>query len=132
MINTNKPGKVRRVCNAASEFEGQSLNKSLFIGPDLLRNLVRIIFRFREKPFGMCVDIEAMFLHVQVPAEDAKSPRFVWRENHSEDISIYESLVKYLEPKIPQHVPILLNRLFGRLQRTLQNNILIGYEKFLL
>ena len=38
VINPNKPGKVRRVCNAASEFEGHSLNKNLFIGPDLLHN----------------------------------------------------------------------------------------------
>ena len=89
-INPNKPGKVRRVCNATSEFEGHSLNKSLFIGPDLLQSLVGIIFRFREKPFGMSADIEAMFLQVQVPSEDAKCLRFVWRENQSNDISTYE------------------------------------------
>ena len=90
VINPNKPGKVRRVCNAASEFEGQSLNKSLFIGPGLLQNLVGIIFRFREKPFGMSKDIESLFLQVQVPPEDAKCLRFVWRENQSDEISTYE------------------------------------------
>ena len=89
-INPNKPGKVRRVCNAASEFEGQSLNKSLFNGPNLLQNLVGIIFRFREKPFDMSADIEAIFLQVQVPPEDAKCLRFVWRENQSDEISTYE------------------------------------------
>ena len=90
VINPNKPSKVRRVCNAASEFEGHSLNKSVFIGPDLLQNLVGIKFRFREKPFGMSADIEAMFLQVQVPPEDAKCLRFVWRENQSDDLSTYE------------------------------------------
>ena len=90
VIKPNKPGKVRRVCNAASEFEGQSLNKSPFIGPDLLQNLVGIVFRFREKPFGMSADIEAMFLQVQVPPEDAKCLRFVWRENQSDEIYTYE------------------------------------------
>ena len=90
VINPNKPGKVRCVCIAASEFEGHSLNKSLFIGPDLLQNSVGIIFRFREKPFGMSADIEAMFLQVQVPPEDAKCLRFIWRENQSDDISTYE------------------------------------------
>ena len=90
VINPNKPGKVRRVGNAASEFEGHSLNKSLFIGPDLLQILVGIIFRFWEKSFGMSRDIEAMFLQVQVPPEDAKCRRFVWRENQSDDISTYE------------------------------------------
>ena len=90
VINPNKPGKVIRVCNAASEFEGHSLNKKLFIGPDLLQNLVGIILRFREKPFGMSADIEAMFLQVQVPPEDAKCFRFVWRENQSDNLSTYE------------------------------------------
>ena len=52
VINPNKPGKVRRVCKAASEFEGQSSNKSLFIGPDILQSLVGILSRFWEKPFA--------------------------------------------------------------------------------
>ena len=78
---------MRRVCNATSEFEGLSLNKSIFIEPDLFQNLVGI---FREKPFGMSADIEAMFLQVQVPPEDAKCLCFVWRENQSDGISTYE------------------------------------------
>ena len=36
----HKPGKVRRVCNAASKFKGVSLKDKLLSGPDLLRNLV--------------------------------------------------------------------------------------------
>ena len=48
---------------------------------------MRIIFRFREKPFGISADI---FLQVQVPPEDAKCLRFVWRENQSDEISTYE------------------------------------------
>ena len=77
VINPNKPGKVRHVRNAASDFEGHSLNKSLFIGPDLLQNLVGIIVRFREKPFSTSADIKTMSLQVQVPQEDAKCLRFV-------------------------------------------------------
>ena len=41
--NPNKPGKVRRFLNGASKFHGKSLNNSLLVGPDLLRNL---FFRF--------------------------------------------------------------------------------------
>ena len=38
----------------------------------------------------MSADIEAMFLQVQVPPEDAKCLRFVRRENQSDEISTYE------------------------------------------
>ena len=41
-----KPEKVRRVCNAAAKYKGEWLNDRLLTGPDLLQNLVGIIFRF--------------------------------------------------------------------------------------
>ena len=63
----HKPGKVRRVCNAASKFRGCSLNDKLLSGPDLLRNLVGIVFRFREHLIAITADIESMFLQVAVP-----------------------------------------------------------------
>ena len=66
----HEPGKVRRVCNAASKFKGVSLNDKLFSGPDLLRNLVRIVFRFREHLITVTADIESMFSHVAVPKEE--------------------------------------------------------------
>ena len=46
--NPNKPGKVRRVCNAASKFRGILLNDNLLTGPDLLPSLSGKVFRFRE------------------------------------------------------------------------------------
>ena len=48
MLNSNKPDKVRRVCNAASKLGGVSLNENLMAGPDLLQSLIGIVFRFRE------------------------------------------------------------------------------------
>ena len=75
--NPNKPGKMRRVCNAASKFRGVSLNDNFFTGPDLLQNLIGIIFRFREQEIAITGDIEAMFLQVKVPPEDCKVLRFL-------------------------------------------------------
>ena len=82
-------GKVRRVCNAASKFRGVSLIDNLIAGPDLLQSLIGIIFRFREKQTELTADVEAMFLHVKVPPA-ACELRFLWKENNTEPISVYE------------------------------------------
>ena len=59
-------------------------------GPDLLQNLVGIIFRFREHPIALKADIEAMFLQVKVPSQNCKVLRFLWW-NHPEDpFSVYK------------------------------------------
>ena len=42
VLNPSKPGKVRRVCDAAAKFQGSSLNSHLLSGPDLMNNLVGI------------------------------------------------------------------------------------------
>ena len=46
VVNPRKPEKVRRVCNAAKMFRGYCLNDVLMKGPDLLQNLIGILFRF--------------------------------------------------------------------------------------
>ena len=90
VLNPNKPDKVRRVCNAASKFGGVSLNDNLMAGPDLLQSLIGIIFRFREKQIALTADVEAMFLQVKAPPADCKVLRFLWRENNTDPISVYE------------------------------------------
>ena len=67
VLSPNKPGKVRRVCNAASKYKEVCLNDKLLAGPDLLHGLIGTIFRFREGPIALTADIESMFLQVQVP-----------------------------------------------------------------
>ena len=70
VTNENKPGKVRRVANASSVFQGQSLNSSLLKGPDLLSNLTGVILQFREDNIALSADIEQMFMQVKVTPED--------------------------------------------------------------
>ena len=86
----HKPGKVRRVCNAASKFRGCSLNDKLLSGPDLLRNLVGIVFRFREHLIAITADIESMFLQVAAPKEECRVLRFLWRDQPEDNIGIFE------------------------------------------
>jgi hypothetical protein len=91
VINPNKPEKVRRVCNAAAQYAGTSLNQNLLIGPDLLRSLFGVVFRFREGPIALTADIEAMFLQVEVKDDDQRALRFLWREDpSSEKVEVYQ------------------------------------------
>ena len=86
----HKPGKVRRVCNAASKFKGVSLNDKLLSGLDLLRNLVGTVVRFREHQIAITADIESMFLQVAVPKGENKLLRFLWRDTPEDSIGIFE------------------------------------------
>ena len=70
VVNPNKPSKIRRVCNAAARFAGNSLNEVLVPGPDLLSDLIGILIRFRLFKIGLSADIEAMFMQVEVPEHE--------------------------------------------------------------
>ena len=81
VVNPNKPGKVRRVLNGAAKFHGASLKKSLLTRPDLWRELIYVLLRFRQHPFTVSADIEGIFLQVGVFACDQPSLRFLWQNN---------------------------------------------------
>ena len=90
VLNPNKPGKVRRVSDAASKYKEVCLNDKLLAGPDLLHGLIATKFRFREGPMALTADIESMFLQVQVPEQDRSCLRFLWRPRTNEPVQIYE------------------------------------------
>ena len=77
----NKPGKIRRITNAFSVFQGQSLISNLLKGPDLLSNLVGVILRFREQQVVFSADIEQMFMQIKVAPSDRAFLRFLWNHN---------------------------------------------------
>ena len=90
VLNPNKPGKVGRVCHAASKYKGVCLNDKLLAGPDLLQRLIGAIFRIREGPIALTADIEWMFHQVQVPERDRSCLRFLWRPRTNKPVQIYE------------------------------------------
>ena len=90
VLNPNKPGKVRRVCNAASKYKEVCLNDKLLAGPDLLHGLIGTVFRFREGAIALTADIELMFLQMQVPERDRICLRFLWRPRTNEPVQIHE------------------------------------------
>ena len=90
VLNPNKPGKVRCVLNGASRFHGKSLNNSLLVGPDLLQNLLFVLLRFREHKYAIFADIEDMFMQVGLQESDQRSLRFLWREEPTSDVSVFQ------------------------------------------
>ena len=86
VLNPNKPGKVRRVCNAASNYKEVCLKGRLLAGLDLLHGLIGTIFRFRAGPIALTADIESLFLQVQVPEQDRSCLRFLWRPRTNEPV----------------------------------------------
>ena len=89
VLNPNKPGKARRVCNASSKYKEVFLNDKLLAGPDLLHGSIGTIFRFREGSIAPTADIESMFVQVQVPEQDRSCLRFLWRPRTNEPVQIY-------------------------------------------
>ena len=90
VLNPNKPGKVRRVLNGAAKFHNTSLNKSLLTGPDLPQNPIYILLRFRNYPYAASADIEGMFLQVGSLPSDQPSLRFLWRQDPTINVAVYQ------------------------------------------
>ena len=71
---------VCRFSNGASKFHGQSLNKSLFVGPNVLQK------KLRQHQSNV---IEATFLHYFVRPRDEPSLRFLWRKDATSDVKSF-------------------------------------------
>ncbi|XP_026328071.1 uncharacterized protein LOC113236280, partial [Hyposmocoma kahamanoa] len=77
--NVNKPGKLRLVHDAAATVNGTCLNDKLLDGPDLLRSLPGVLFRFRERDVAVSADIREMFMRIKIRKADQPAQMFLWR-----------------------------------------------------
>ena len=69
-VKKKKTDKIRVVFDAAAKNKGQSLNLSLFTGPDLLNSLIGVLLRFRNNNTAIVADVEAMFHQVRLKLSD--------------------------------------------------------------
>ena len=77
VLNSINPGRLRRVCNAASKLDEVCLHDKLLAGADLLHELIETIFRLRKGPIALTVDIESMFPNMHLP----KQSRNPWSQS---------------------------------------------------
>ncbi|XP_061728378.1 uncharacterized protein LOC133533417 isoform X1 [Cydia pomonella] len=77
--------KLRVVHDAAATNQGVSLNSLLLQGPDLLENLLGILFRFREGAVAITADIKEMFPQIKIREQDRDALRFLWRDVQSRE-----------------------------------------------
>ena len=85
--------KVRIVFDAAAKHDEKSLNDAVLPGPKLQRELVDVLYRFRQAPVALSGDISQMFLQVGLREQDRPYHRFLWRNlNDKEEPEIYEFL----------------------------------------
>ena len=62
----------------------------MLTGPDLLQNLIYVLLCFRQHPYANSADIEGMFLQVGVLPSDQPSLRFLWREDSTTNVVVYQ------------------------------------------
>ena len=70
VVHPRKPEKVRVVFDCAARYRGTSLSNRVLRGPDLTNKLVGVLLRFREEPFSLMADIEAMYHQIKVHPDD--------------------------------------------------------------
>ena len=74
----NKPTKPRCCHDGASKLDGTCLNDHILTGPDLMNDLLGVIFRFRENKVTLSADIKGFFHQVYVDERDQYVFQFWW------------------------------------------------------
>lgn len=92
VFNQMKPDKLRIVFDAAATANGMSLNDALVQGPDFLKPLPGVLFKFRQGAIGFIGDIKEMFHRIRIKEEDVSCQRILWR-NVTGEIEVYELTV---------------------------------------
>lgn len=91
IIRESSATKLRVVFDGSCKLvTGLTINDVQFTGPTLQNDIFSIIARFRLHQYVLTADVEKMYRMVWVHPEHRKYQRILWRENPSDEISVYE------------------------------------------
>ena len=81
---------VRVVYDGKARFQGHALNDYLMKGENVNSGLFEVALRFRENEVGVIADISKMYQSVKIKPDDARFHRFIFRENPSHPMQVFE------------------------------------------
>ena len=90
VYHPRKPDQIRVVFDCSALHEGESLNKNLLQGPDLMNALVGVLLRFRKESVAFMCDVEQMFHSFFVDEDNRDFLRFLWFEGNDLDAPIVD------------------------------------------
>ncbi|XP_074662622.1 uncharacterized protein LOC141915116 [Tubulanus polymorphus] len=82
--------KVRIVFDGSSKYNGKSPNSEAYAGPKLQADLFKVLIPFRSGLIAMGADLSQMYLQIEMKPEDPKYHRFLWKNQISGEIEVYE------------------------------------------
>eukprot|EP00057_Strongylocentrotus_purpuratus_P005403 XP_003730892.1 PREDICTED: uncharacterized protein LOC100888831 [Strongylocentrotus purpuratus] len=81
---------VRVVYDGKARFQGHALNDYLMKGENANSDLFEVALRFREQEVGVIADISKMYQAIKIKPDDARFHRFIFRENPSHPMQVFE------------------------------------------
>jgi len=78
VVTDKKPGKLRVVFDCAARYMGESLNDKCLQGPNFTNKLLDVLLRFRQDPYVIVGDVQAMYYQVMIPQSQRDALRFLW------------------------------------------------------
>ena len=88
--------KLRVVFNgSAPTTSGQSLNDIMYVGPNLLLNIVDVITWLRSHKFVLSTDITKMYRQILVYPEDRNLQRIIWSDKQNQEVHYRLNTVTY-------------------------------------
>ncbi|XP_025991647.2 uncharacterized protein LOC113004001 [Solenopsis invicta] len=80
--------KLRVVFNGSAAGScGESLNRSLLVGPNLLPPLADVLLRWRLHRYVLATDVEKMYRQILVHPEDGDLQRILWRYSARDEVA---------------------------------------------